>query len=258
MSKGCPPLGGEKRKKKSSAATGSICPSPDIARRQRKDGCGAWDAASSHTHSRMPPLLLQVSHHSPSRTFPGLLSPCPRHPATADQEHSKWLLQRPNARHLEHLAGDSGAAVLLHDLLYCCCQRHECVSLAPRSGGAPAPAAPLPSLSLIPLPNCLRPPPPPSPPLAESVTYGFFAIWTVLCCIAYTVGGTFVLRNLEMRTPLAVGFMLGVGVTLVNMLLVLAVMSGEGPMCDGKPSSVRSSCAPRAACARAPAQAAPF
>ena len=89
------------------------------------------------------------------------------------------------------------------------------------------------------------------------MTYGFFAIWTVLCCIAYTVGGTFVLRNLEMRTPLAVGFMLGVGVTLVNMLLVLAVMSGEGPMCDGKPSSVRSGCAPRAACARAPAQAAP-
>jgi hypothetical protein len=36
-----------------------------------------------------------------------------------------------------------------------------------------------------------------------------------------------VLRNLEMRTPLAVGFMLGVGVTLVNMLLVLAVMRAK-------------------------------
>lgn len=48
-----------------------------------------------------------------------------------------------------------------------------------------------------------------------------------------------VLRNLSMRTPLAVGFMLGVGCVLVQMLLVLAVMSGEGPLCEGKPSSVR-------------------
>jgi len=47
-----------------------------------------------------------------------------------------------------------------------------------------------------------------------------------------------VLRNLSMRTPLAVGFMLGMGCLLVNMLLVLAVMSGEGPLCEGKPSSV--------------------
>ena len=48
-----------------------------------------------------------------------------------------------------------------------------------------------------------------------------------------------VLRNLSMRTPLAVGFMLGMGCLLVNMLLVLAVMSGEGPLCEGNPSSVR-------------------
>ncbi len=71
------------------------------------------------------------------------------------------------------------------------------------------------------------------------MTYGFFAIWTVLCCYAYSAGGTMVLRNLSMRTPLAVGFMLGVGCVLVQMLLVLAVMSGEGPLCEGKPTSVR-------------------
>ena len=103
----------------------------------------------------------------------------------------------------------------------------------------PFPLSPLTPLSSL-QPHCGAPPPLTPPFGAESVSYGFFAIWTVLCCCAYTVGGTMVLRNLEMRTPLAVGFMLGVGVTLVNMLLVLAVMSGEGPLCDGKPTSVRA------------------
>ncbi len=154
---------------------------------------------------------------------------------------------------MEHLVGDPSPSFLLYYLRYCCRKRYECVRRNPR----PA----FPAAFFIPPPQPLSPPPqrltrahilclPPAlpisspccpPPLpSESVTYGFFAIWTVLCCFAYSGLGTLILRNLDHRTPLAVGFMLGAGVVIVNMLLVLAVMSGEGPLCDGKPPSVRT------------------
>ncbi len=50
----------------------------------------------------------------------------------------------------------------------------------------------------------------------DNTAYGFFAVWSALLTIAYSVGGTLVLRRIEYRTPLAVGFMLGVGFVMVR------------------------------------------
>ena len=69
--------------------------------------------------------------------------------------------------------------------------------------------------------------------------YSFFAIWTNMLCCAYSVYGTIILRNLDKRTPIALGFLLGFGVALVNLLLTLAVTSGGG-INGFKPASVRA------------------
>ena len=65
----------------------------------------------------------------------------------------------------------------------------------------------------------------------------------MILCGVYSFFGTIILRNLDKRTPLAVGFLLGMGVMLVQVLLTLAVTSGGGVQ-GSKPASVRA--APRA------------
>lgn len=42
------------------------------------------------------------------------------------------------------------------------------------------------------------------------------AVWVGLLAVGYSVGGTLVLRRIDYRTPLAVGFLLGVGVMMVR------------------------------------------
>lgn len=61
---------------------------------------------------------------------------------------------------------------------------------------------------------------------SSSKAYGFVVVWTALLGIGYSVGGTLILRKINYRTPLAVGFMVGVGVMFVNSMLLVAVVSG--------------------------------
>jgi len=62
---------------------------------------------------------------------------------------------------------------------------------------------------------------------SSSKGYGFVAIWSMLVTLAFSAGGTLILRRLEYRTPLAVGFMIGVGAMQANEMLVVAVVSGS-------------------------------
>lgn len=66
---------------------------------------------------------------------------------------------------------------------------------------------------------------------ADSGAVGFAGVWTMLLAIFLGVGGTFVLR--KFKTPLAVGFLLGV-VTLmcVNMLVLCALLDQETQNCN--------------------------
>jgi len=63
---------------------------------------------------------------------------------------------------------------------------------------------------------------------SPSKAYGFMAIWNCLLLIGYSVGGTLILRNIAYRTPLAVGFLIGVGLMLINILLEITAVS-ESP-----------------------------
>lgn len=45
--------------------------------------------------------------------------------------------------------------------------------------------------------------------------------------LAYSGGGTLILRRLDYRTPLAVGFLIGVGACMINVMLITAVISGS-------------------------------
>lgn len=66
---------------------------------------------------------------------------------------------------------------------------------------------------------------------SDSGAVGFAAVWTMLLVIAMGVGGTFVLR--KFKTPLAVGFLLGVVIMMaVNMLVLTALLDQENQNCD--------------------------
>lgn len=62
--------------------------------------------------------------------------------------------------------------------------------------------------------------------MSDSKAYGFFVIWNMLLLLAYTGGGTLILRRVPLRTPLAIGFMIGVSVMFVMMWLHSCVLSG--------------------------------
>lgn len=56
----------------------------------------------------------------------------------------------------------------------------------------------------------------------------FRASFSLLVCpssctaVAYSAGGTLVLRRIDYRTPLAVGFLIGVGAVMANVMLLVA------------------------------------
>lgn len=67
---------------------------------------------------------------------------------------------------------------------------------------------------------------------SDSGAVGFAGIWTMLLAIFLAVGGTFVLRRF--KTPLAVGFLLGIVVMMcVNMLVLVALLDQETQNCNG-------------------------
>lgn len=97
---------------------------------------------------------------------------------------------------------------------------------------------------------------------SENIDFGFFIIWTMLLSLAYDIGGTAVLRNvrvpftgsldranlesaplppppqIQYRTPLAVGFVIGVGVMMVQIMIFVAAFAvgngGDSP--TGRPT----------------------
>jgi len=72
---------------------------------------------------------------------------------------------------------------------------------------------------------------------SDSKGYGFLAVWSMLMVLAYSAGGTLILRRLDYRTPLAVGFLIGVGAVMVNVMLLVAVVSGSNLAKFGSPIS---------------------
>jgi hypothetical protein len=63
---------------------------------------------------------------------------------------------------------------------------------------------------------------------AQSIVsqYGFVVVWVGLMLLAYAVGGSMILKRPAIRTPLAMGFLIGVSFMFVMILLLVAVISG--------------------------------
>lgn len=62
---------------------------------------------------------------------------------------------------------------------------------------------------------------------SNSKAYGFLTVWSFLLTMVLSAGGTLVVRRVEYRTPLAVGFLIGVTVLMANLMLITAVVSGS-------------------------------
>jgi hypothetical protein len=76
--------------------------------------------------------------------------------------------------------------------------------------------------------------------------YGFTAVWSFLLATALSAGGTLVLRRIDYRTPLAVGFLIGVSALMANLMLVVAVVSGSNLAMWGAPTLPSSESATQA------------
>jgi len=65
---------------------------------------------------------------------------------------------------------------------------------------------------------------------SDAGAIGFAGVWTMLLAIFLAIGGTFVLR--KFKTPLAIGFLIGV-VTIMslNMIVLCALLDQEGTNC---------------------------
>lgn len=61
---------------------------------------------------------------------------------------------------------------------------------------------------------------------AVSSAYGFSVVFEGLQVVAYSVGGTIVLKNAAYRSPLAIGFLIGLSFMLTLDMLVVAVLAG--------------------------------
>lgn len=61
---------------------------------------------------------------------------------------------------------------------------------------------------------------------SESKAYGFLVIWNMLLLIAYAVGGTMIVRQPKYRSPLSVGFLIGVSLMNIFVMLETGVASG--------------------------------
>jgi len=59
-----------------------------------------------------------------------------------------------------------------------------------------------------------------------SKAYGFLVIWSTMITLALSAGGTMVLRRVDYRTHLAVGFLIGVSFMEANLMLIVSVISG--------------------------------
>jgi len=67
---------------------------------------------------------------------------------------------------------------------------------------------------------------------SDAGAVGFAGVWTMLLAIFLSVGGTFVLRRF--KTPLAVGFLLGVvTIMAINMVVLCALLDAEEGNCQG-------------------------
>jgi len=62
---------------------------------------------------------------------------------------------------------------------------------------------------------------------SNSKGYGFLTVWSFLLTLALSGGGTLVVRRVEYRTPLAVGFLIGVTFMMANLMLITATISGS-------------------------------
>lgn len=62
---------------------------------------------------------------------------------------------------------------------------------------------------------------------SDSKATSFIFIWNMLLLLAYGVGGTFLLRKVNMRTPLSLGFFIGASVLFMNLLLENAVVAAS-------------------------------
>ena len=49
----------------------------------------------------------------------------------------------------------------------------------------------------------------------------------MLLSLAFAAGGTLVLRRIDYRTPIAVGFLIGVSFMMSQLMLIVAVISGS-------------------------------
>lgn len=65
-----------------------------------------------------------------------------------------------------------------------------------------------------------------APVSAVSSAYGFSVVFEGLQVVAYSVGGTIVLKNAAYRSPLAIGFLIGLSFMLTLDMLVVAVLAG--------------------------------
>lgn len=63
---------------------------------------------------------------------------------------------------------------------------------------------------------------------SEVKAFQFVCIWSFLIALAYAVGGTLVIRMPRFRSALSVGFLIGVSVMLVHLMLIVGVLAGSG------------------------------
>jgi hypothetical protein len=69
----------------------------------------------------------------------------------------------------------------------------------------------------------------------EQKALAFAGVWTVLLCIAMSIGGTLVMRRYQ--SPLAIGFFMGVVVVMANQCLILTAIFGEENQKHGNASA---------------------